>query len=277
MKSVLITGASTGIGEACAVYLAERGWRVFAGVRKQADAKRLAKTGKSITPLILDVTKSAQISQAVKKIQKMVGKDGLQGLVNNAGIAITGPLEFLPIAELRHQMDVNFIGQVEVTQASLPLLRAGRGRVINISSIGGRIVGPFLVPYSASKFALEAFSDGLRRELRPWKLFVSSIQAGAIDTPIWKKSLGTAETLRSGLPRQAESLYGVAMERARKTSMKAAQRGLPALDVAKLIEHILGVPHPRPRYIFGRGTWLSITLSRFVPDELLDWVLSKRY
>jgi NAD(P)-dependent dehydrogenase (short-subunit alcohol dehydrogenase family) len=138
MKSILITGASTGIGEACARYLAERGWQVFAGVRRTEDAEKLQSVSINIKALQLDVTKSKQIAEVFANVQQIVGKGGLQGLINNAGIAVVGPLEFLPIADLRNQMEVNFIGQVEVTQTLLPLLRLGHGRVVNISSIGGR-------------------------------------------------------------------------------------------------------------------------------------------
>jgi NAD(P)-dependent dehydrogenase (short-subunit alcohol dehydrogenase family) len=275
MNSVLITGASTGIGEASAIYLALRGWRVFAGVRRNVDGRRLGKAAAGITPLILDVTKPNQISQAIKEINKLVGKHGLQGLVNNAGIAISGPLEFLPMSELRRQLEVNFLGQVELTQACLPLLRAGRGRVVNISSIGGRIVAPFLVPYSMSKFALEAYSDGLRRELLPWELYVASVQAGSIDTPIWKKSLHKADQLRAGLPRRAEALYGPAMERARQRAMDSAARGLPAEDVAHLVEHILTTRRPLARYAIGRGTRQALWLARWIPDTWLDWLMAR--
>src|SRR5690606_14485702 len=140
------------------------------GVRKAADAKRLEGLHKNISAVTLDVTKPTQIATAAKALQKATGKAGLQGLVNNAGIANSGPLEFLPIDDLRWQHEVNFLGQVAVTQAFLPLLRQGSGRVVNMSSISGKVTSPFLVPYSSSKYALEAFSDGLRRELRPWKL-----------------------------------------------------------------------------------------------------------
>jgi NAD(P)-dependent dehydrogenase (short-subunit alcohol dehydrogenase family) len=275
MNSVLITGASTGIGEASAIYLARQGWRVFAGVRKYADARRLSKAAAGITAVILDVTKPNQISQAVKKINRFVGKKGLQGLVNNAGIAISGPLEFLPMTELRHQLEVNFLGQVELTQACLPLLRAGRGRVVNISSIGGRIVAPFLAPYSISKFALEAYSDGLRRELRPWKLYVTSVQAGSIDTPIWKKSLRKADQLRRGMPRRAEALYGPAMERARQRALGSAALGIAAEDVAHLVGHILITRWPRARYAIGHGTRQALWLARLIPDEWLDWLMAR--
>lgn len=272
-KNVLISGASTGIGEACAIYLAELGWRVFAGVRKPADAKRLGKLSKNITAVILDVAKPKQIAAAIKKVSRAVGKKGLQGLVNNAGIAVSGPMEFLPVDELRHQLEVNVLGQVALTQASLPLLRQGRGRVINMSSIGGRVTSPFLAPYSMSKFALEAFSDGLRRELIPWKLHVSVVEPGAINTPIWKKSLGAADKVRAGLPRRAEALYGPAMERARKRAMQAGEGGLPPEDIAHLVENILTTARPRPRYPIGRGVRLVIWLAHRLPDEWMDWII----
>ncbi len=276
MKSVLITGASTGIGEACAKYLAERGWRVFAGVRKKSDANRLAAVSKNIHPVTLDVTEPRQIAQAINSIRKIVGEDGLQGLANNAGIAVAGPLEFLPIEELHHQLEVNFFGLVEVTQVCLPLLRLGRGRVVNISSIGGRATSPFNVPYSASKHALEAFTDGLRRELLPWKLHVSSIEPGAIATPIWKKSLKRADAMRSKLPRRAEALYGVAMQRARNQALNAGMQGVPAEAVAKAVFHAMNANHPHTRYIVGKGTRLAIWLVRLLPDEWVDWVIGRK-
>ena len=275
MRSVLITGASTGIGEACAIYLAKHEWRVFAGVRKQADAKRLARAAPGIFSIVLDVTKSRQIARAVKTVRKQVGKDGLQGLVNNAGIAIAGPLEFLPIDELRLQMEVNFIGQVEVTQAFLPLLRAGGGRVVNISSVSGRVATPLILPYTASKFALEAFTDALRRELLPWKLHVVSVQPGAIATPIWKKSLKRGDTLQARLPRQAEALYGPLMERVRRVTKRSGANGIPAEKVARVVLNALTEPRPRTRYIVGRGTRFSIGLARWLPDQWMDWVITR--
>lgn len=276
MKSVLITGASTGIGEACALHLAERGWQVFAGVRKDTDASRLSNVATGITSVILDVTNSKQIAATVKTIRSRVKNDGLQGLVNNAGIAVSGPLEFLPIDALRRQLEINFFAQVEVTQDLLPLLRTGRGRVVNMSSIGGRVVAPYLVPYSASKFALEAFTDGLRREMRPWKIHVASVQAGAIATPIWEKSFSQALDFRGQLPAEAEGLYGVGMDQMLAWSKRSAARGLPALAVARKVEHALTARWPRTRYIVGRGTRLAIWLARHLPDELVDWAIGTR-
>ena len=272
MKSILITGASTGIGEACARYLAERGWQVFAGVRRTEDAEKLQSVSINIKALQLDVT---QIAEVFANVQQIVGKGGLQGLINNAGIAVVGPLEFLPIADLRNQMEVNFIGQVEVTQTLLPLLRLGHGRVVNISSIGGRATSPFNVPYSASKHALEAFTDGLRRELLPWNIHVASVEPGAIATPIWERSLRRADSMRAGLPRQAEDLYGIAMERARKQALDAGAQGLSAEAVARVVHHALTARRPRTRYAVGRGTRLVIWLIRFLPDEWVDWVIGR--
>jgi NAD(P)-dependent dehydrogenase (short-subunit alcohol dehydrogenase family) len=275
MKSILITGASTGIGEACARYLAERGWQVFAGVRRTEDAEKLQSVSINIKALQLDVTKSKQIAEVFANVQQIVGKGGLQGLINNAGIAVVGPLEFLPIADLRNQMEVNFIGQVEVTQTLLPLLRLGHGRVVNISSIGGRATSPFNVPYSASKHALEAFTDGLRRELLPWNIHVASVEPGAIATPIWERSLRRADSMRAGLPRQAEDLYGIAMERARKQALDAGAQGLSAEAVARVVHHALTARRPRTRYAVGRGTRLVIWLIRFLPDEWVDWAIGR--
>ena len=275
MQSVLITGASTGIGEACALYMARQGWRVFAGIRKPKDAQRLAKMHKNITPVRVDVTKPTEIKTAMAAVRKKVGKLGLQGLVNNAGVAVAGPMEFLDVNELRQQHEVNFLGQVAMTQSALPLLRVGKGRVVNISSISGRVTSPFLVPYSSSKFALEAFTDGLRRELRPWKLHVASIEPGPIATPIWGKALEGAATTRSKLPRQAEALYGPAMQRMLKRAEAAAQRGVPPEAVARAAMHALASRWPRTRYPVGRGVGFAIWALRWLPDRVSDWLLTR--
>lgn len=277
MPAVLITGASTGIGEACARHLASQGWQVFAGARLARDARRLAAAHANITALLLDVTKAAHITRALKTIQAARGQRGLQALVNNAGVAVAGPLEFLPINELRQQMEVNFIAPVALTQGCLPLLRTGRGRVVNISSISGKVAAPLLVPYSASKFAIEAFSDGLRRELRPWGLPVVSIVAGSIATPIWKKTVGSADAMRQRLPRRAESLYGPMMNRGYRRAERSAARGVPVEEFAALLARILQTPHPRPRYLVGKGTWLAAGMARLLPDRWLDWLLYKTY
>lgn len=274
-KNVLITGTSTGIGEACARYLAERGWRVFAGVRNDKDAQRLASASQNVQPVILDVTKPKQMWDAIQLINAIVVNEGLQGLVNNAGIAIAGPLEFLALEDLRHQFEVNLFGLFELTKVCLPLLRKGHGRVVNISSIGGRATAPFNVPYSASKHALEAFTDGLRRELLPWYIHVASVQPGSIATPIWDQSLKKADDMRAGFPREAEELYGKAMNRARQGAIDSGARGIPPNAVARVIYHALSASRPRTRYAVGRGTRLAIWLIRFLPDEWVDWAVAR--
>ncbi len=183
--AVLVTGASTGIGRATGLYLQARGFRVFASVRRETDAADLS----GATPVLLDVENAESIRAAADAVGAALEDGALQGLVNNAGIAVSGPLEFLEMSDLRHQFEVNLFGQVAVTRAFLPLLRrAKNGRIVNMSSISGRITAPLLGPYSMSKFALEAFSDALRRELSPFGLSVSVVEPGAIKTPIWDKA-----------------------------------------------------------------------------------------
>ena len=196
----MITGASTGIGRACALDLDGRGFRVFAGVRKDEDGERLRSERPSIEPLRIDVTDAGQIAAARDRVSEEVGTAGLAGLVNNAGIAVPGPLEHLPIDEFRRQMEVNLVGQVAVTQAFLPLLRTARGRVVNIGSIGGRVALPMLGPYAASKHAMEGISDSLRRELRPWGMQVSIVRPGPIATDIWESGNATADELLARMP-----------------------------------------------------------------------------
>ena len=188
-KAVLVTGASSGIGKECALRLASSGFRVFAGVRKNEDGEQLkAGASGSVTPVLLDVTDSASIANAAQSISRGLGAGGLHGLVNNAGIAVAGPLEMLPPEALRRQLNVNVVGQIAVTQAFLPMLRAARGRVIIMGSILGRLALPFVGAYSAAKFALEALAESLAMEVRPFGVSVSIIEPGNIATPIWSKS-----------------------------------------------------------------------------------------
>jgi NAD(P)-dependent dehydrogenase (short-subunit alcohol dehydrogenase family) len=210
--AVLVTGASTGIGRASALRLDQLGFQVFAGVRKDADGKALKQKAKGdFTPILLDVTDDASIAAAAKTVSKAVGNRGLAGLVNNAGIVVPGPLEFLPLGDLRSQIEVNVIGQVAVTQAFLPMLRKGRGRIVNIGSIGGRMATPFMGAYNASKFALEALTDSLRMELKPWEISVSIIEPGNIDTRIWEKGQDAADVLLEKLPKEGHDLYDPAL------------------------------------------------------------------
>src|SRR2546429_6668900 len=183
--AVLISGASTGIGRACAEHLDGLGFAIFAGVRNQSDADSLRGAGSGRTqPVMLDVTEPESIASALRIVDE-AATAGLSGLVNNAGISVGGPLEFVEIDEWRRGLEVNFIGQVAVTQAALPALRKARGRIVNMTSIGGRLASPFLGPYNASKYALEAVTDSLRLELRQFGVAVAAIEPGAVATPIW--------------------------------------------------------------------------------------------
>jgi NAD(P)-dependent dehydrogenase (short-subunit alcohol dehydrogenase family) len=272
MKSVVITGASTGIGRACALHLDRLGWRVFAGVRKEsAFASLRAEASPGLVPILLDVTDRQSIKNAAKLVAEAVGPAGLSGLVNNAGVPLGGPIEFLDLDEVRAQFEVNVFGVLAVTQAFLPLLRLGRGRVVNISSISGLVAGPFVSPYSASKFALEAFSDSLRLEVRRWGIHVSLVEPGAIDTPIWDKAgIVVADLVRQASPETLE-LYGSAIESLRG---RFAPHGIPVEEAAKVIARALTDAQPKARYPVGREGRI-VSLFRRLPDGVRDWVIGR--
>jgi NAD(P)-dependent dehydrogenase (short-subunit alcohol dehydrogenase family) len=275
LQSVLITGASTGIGKACAHYLDGRGIRVFAGVRRQADGDRLEKEANQIEPVLIDVTDAESIENSVTTIEDSLGGEGLLGIVNNAGVVVGGPLELLPIDRLRMQLEVNLIGQVAVTQAFLPFLRRAQGRVVNMSSISGRIAAPMLGPYALSKFALEAFSDSLRRELHPWGIHVSVVEPGAIATPIWRKSIDRVDDVLAGMPEQTRQLYGEGIERAREAAIKMSEEAVPAVEVAEVVYHALTSPKPRTRYLVGKDAKIAARLAWLLPDRVMDWVMRR--
>jgi NAD(P)-dependent dehydrogenase (short-subunit alcohol dehydrogenase family) len=274
--AMVITGASTGIGQACALQLDAHGFRVFAGVRRDEDAERLRGEGSDrLRPLKIDVTDQASIESAAAEVREAVGEDGLAGLVNNAGVALPGPLEFIPIEEFRRQIDVNLVGQVATTQAFLPLLRKGHGRVVNIGSIGGRVALPFLGPYAASKFAMEAVTDSLRRELRPWGIEVSIIEPGGTSTAIWERGVGAATTIQAKLPPQAHSLYGPAMERMTKVAAEIDRSGMPPSAVADVVERALTATKPKTRYLVGRDAKLRARLAKILPDRTFDRMIAR--
>lgn len=273
--AVVITGASTGIGESCARRLDRIGYRVFAGVRSPEAAARLRDgTSDRLTPLMLDVTDAGSIASAANTVGEYVAERGLRGLVNNAGIAVPGPLEYLPIDDLRQQLEVNVVGQVAVTQAFLPLLRRDRGRIINMGSISGILATPFIGPYAASKFALEAISDALRVELRPWGIEVILIEPGAIATPIWEKGQSRADDLEERLPPEAHERYGEAIAALRTFAREADNRGLPPDAVAKVVARALRAKRPKTRYLVGTDARLQKTVARVLPDRLRDRVLA---
>lgn len=273
---VLVTGASTGIGEACALYLDKLGFRVFAGVRRDADGEALRKKGSDrIAPVYIDVTDGASIAGARAVIESAAGGRGLQGLINNAGIVVAGPLEFLPLDEFRKQLEVNVVGQLAVTQAFLPLLRKARGRIINIGSISGRSATPFNGAYAASKFALEAMTDALRVELLPWGISVSIIEPGSVATPIWEKSREAAGEIARRMPAEARELYALAYDAMRAAAARIAQAGIPAAEVAKVVAHALMAEKPRTRYLVGKDAKRQAVLTRLLPDRLHDRLVIK--
>jgi NAD(P)-dependent dehydrogenase (short-subunit alcohol dehydrogenase family) len=276
VKSVVITGASTGIGAACALHLDRLGWRVFAGVRKQADADALkAEASPQLTPIALDVADTVSISTAASAVAGAVGQAGLAGLVNNAGIVVPGPIELLPLPDLRRQLEINVVGQVAATQAFLPLIRVGRGRIVNMGSIAGRMATPFTGAYGASKFALEALTDALRLELLPWGISVSIIEPGAVATPIWEKSAKTAEAMLGAVPRESFALYADAMQAVREAAAQAAKNAIDPSEVARAVEQALTATKPRTRYVVGRDAKIRAAMALIVPDRVRDGLVTK--
>lgn len=273
--SVVVTGASTGIGAACALDCVGRGMTVFAGVRDPRAGEALAaKGGPLLIPITLDVTDEPSIARSLKVVQQVVGEGGLGGLVNNAGIAVGSPLEVISLSLLRKQLEVNVIGQVAVTQAFLPLLRRGRGRIVNMGSIAGRGTIPLLGPYSASKFALEALTDALRMELQPWGIHVSIIEPGAIATPIWEKSGMMAGELEAAAAEEAMALYGEAVARIREGVAQAARRAIPTDAVVRAVHHALTASRPHTRYLVGTDAKLRAWMVKWLPDRVQDRLLT---
>jgi NAD(P)-dependent dehydrogenase (short-subunit alcohol dehydrogenase family) len=276
MGSVLVTGASTGIGEACALTLDGAGHTVFAGVRDPADGERLSdRASPRLQPVSLDVTVADQIEAVVQKVDAQVGNAGLSGLVNNAGIAVGGPVEFLDLDEWRRQLDVNVIGQVAVTRAAIPLLRRGTGRVVFIGSLSGRVSTPLMGPYGASKHAVEAIGESLREELRPWGMKVAVVEPGAIRTPIWDKGRATADRLEQAMPPEARSLYGDGFDRVRGLIDQQERDGIPPERVADAVVHALFSRRPRYRYLVGTDAKVAGTLERLLPDKLMAKLVAK--
>lgn len=277
-KSIVITGASTGIGKECALHLRARGFQVFSGVRRPADAEALRRESSGrLQPLFLDLTDPASIAAAARTVRESAGAAGLAGLVNNAGVAVGGPLEFIPLEALRRQLEVNVVGQIAVTQAFLPLIRAGGGRIVLIGSISGRLVSPLLGPYAASKFALRALADALRLELSPWSIHVSLIEPGNIRTPIWEKSLSQAEGLVQSLPERAHQLYGPFFDAVRRHVTRRAGSGIPGVHVVRAVEHALTAPRPKARYLVGRDARLLALLAAALPAPFLDRLILRRF
>jgi NAD(P)-dependent dehydrogenase (short-subunit alcohol dehydrogenase family) len=272
-RLAVVTGASSGIGQATARALAERGHHVLAGVRRSADTAELA--GDNIEPVILDITDSDAIAALADRIDQDQAHRPLAALVNNAGIAVNAPVETLPMAEWRRQFEVNFFGQIAVTQALLPALLAARGRIVNVSSIGGLVAGPTFGAYSASKFALEAASDALRREVGRLGVRVIVIEPGTVATPIWGKGLATAEEIVGATPAERLARYTDLIDAARQRAETLERDGIDPADAARVIADALTARRPRTRYLVGRDAKLMGRIAGLLPDRAVDWLIAR--
>jgi NAD(P)-dependent dehydrogenase (short-subunit alcohol dehydrogenase family) len=262
---VLVTGASTGIGEATVLHLKTLGFDAIGAVRKDEDAERLE--GRGIRTIRLDVTDAGQIAAARDEL----GDAPLVGLVNNAGIAVAAPIEFLPVDRFRQQLEVNVVGQLAVTQAFLPALRRARGRIVNVSSIGGRVGLPLVSAYNASKFGLEGMSDSLRREVRDHGVDVILIEPGGVKTPIWQKSRGSAEEMLADAPPEAEQLYGTLITAVRANTERIERdSGIEPREVAEVIGTALTADRPKARYLVGKDAKLRARMAAVLPDRVMD-------
>ena len=277
MKTVVITGASTGIGYDAARYLIAKGFHIFGSVRKPADGERVQRElGERFTPLLFDVTDGAAVETAVSQVTKAVGSNGLAGLVNNAGIAVAGPLMHIPLDEFRWQFDVNLFGLLDVTQKCRPLLGAvpdaahSPGRIVNISSVSGKIVYPFMGPYAASKHALEALSDALRRELLLFGVDVVVIEPGSVKTPIWDKAqdLDTAQ--------YSHTAYEGMLEGLKRVLVRQGKSGIPVERVSEAIFTALTSAKPKTRYVLARKLLTSWLIPRYLPDRRFDKIIAER-
>ncbi len=273
-QAIVVTGASTGIGASTAHLLAERGYTVFAGVRDDAAAAAIESAHSRITAVRLDVTDAASITAAAQRVRESGAS--LLGLVNNAGISVAGPLEILPIDELRRQFEVNVFGQVAVTQAFLPMLRESRGRIVFVGSIGGRLAAPMIGAYSASKFALRAMTDTLRMELAPAGISISLIEPGAVKTPIWKKGRAAGETLTdSSAAHPAARHYVAAIQRIVEVTHHLEAVGLEPEVVAQAILRALTDGKPRARTLVGSEAKVQ-SLVALLPASVRDRLIRKQ-
>ncbi|MHB8146626.1 MAG: SDR family oxidoreductase [Vulcanimicrobiaceae bacterium] len=271
-QAILVTGASTGIGHATTQLLAQTGYAVFAGVRNESDAARVASLHPNITPLTLDVTKPADIRTAAA----LVRESGipLYGLVNNAGIAVAGPLEFLPIDDIRRQFEINVFGPIALAQAMLPLLREQHGRIAFIGSIAGRISAPFVGPYSASKAALASLVDAMRQELAGFGIAVSLFEFAAVKTPIWSKGRNAKDELLAKLPSSAIPLYGAFIDAIVAQTKREERHGMEPRTVAEAILGALRSERPRERYVIGKQAKLQAVVA-MLPPSTRDRLIKK--
>jgi NAD(P)-dependent dehydrogenase (short-subunit alcohol dehydrogenase family) len=275
-KSVLISGASSGIGKALSLELDQQGYQVFAGVRNQNDADTLrGQASPQLIPVMLDVTLPEMITSACRQVSDMTG-GGLFCLVNNAGISKGGALEFMPLQDFRQQIEVNLVGQLALTQACLPMLRKGTGRIIFVSSTNGRIALPFIGPYAASKAAMIALADALRMELAPWGIFVSVLIVGSVQTPIWDKSAHIAGEILRRMPANAWKQYGKAQKQAGAFYMQTGRKGMRVEKMVKITQHLLKEKHPKEYVLVGRDAAMIELMSKLLPVRLRDWLLRRQ-
>jgi NAD(P)-dependent dehydrogenase (short-subunit alcohol dehydrogenase family) len=275
--AVVVTGASTGIGRATALLLDQQGYRVFAGVRKQADAESLSDEGSDrLTPITIDVTKDSSIKAASDEVQLAVGEEGLVGLVNNAGVGGGGPIEFMDLDSFRDTLEVNLVGQIAVTQAFMSLIREAKGTVVFIASIGGRIATPFLSPYNASKFGIEALGESLRAEVKPWGIDVTVVEPGSIDTAIWAKGADTASEQVEGLSPAARRLYGKQLTRFGEVLNETADRGIHPDKVAEVIHKAIRSDKPKHRYLVGTDAKVAARLKGYLPERTFSKMVARQ-
>ena len=270
MPSVLITGASRGIGRATALRLAGAGWDVFAGMRDPAQGAALAAeaTGGRITAVTLDITDPAQVGALPQALPER-----LDAVVNNAGIVVGGPVEGVPLDELRRQLEVNVVAQVAVTQAVLPALRASRGRVVFLSSVSGLVATPMTGPYNASKFALEAVADALRMEVSTWGIDVVVVEPAQTDTDLWRRAEDDFEETLGALSQEHRALYAKHLEGFRRSIPRSQKMAGPVDAVAATIERALTTSRPRARYVVGAGPKLQALMAKVTPTPVLDRAL----
>jgi NAD(P)-dependent dehydrogenase (short-subunit alcohol dehydrogenase family) len=276
--AVLVTGTSVGIGRAIALLLDRTGYRVFAGVRRTEDGETLRREASAqFTPLLLDVTNAAQIAEAARTIEKALGpEEGLTALVNNAGIVVAGPLEFLALSDIRKMLEVNVVGQMAVIQAVLPLLRRGqKGRILQITSAGRNLGMPFLGAYVASKAGIGAMCDSLRRELRAEKLYVSEILPGFVVTPMWDKYREPADRLQETIQASA-SPQAQTFAKGRKLFERVNSLGGESPEgVAKVVLRALEARHPSTHYRVGMDARLGLAVPRLMPARVMDWIVAR--
>lgn len=268
-RAVLVTGASSGIGRAIAVMLRDAGWRVFAGMRSERAVADMCALSEHMVPIRMDVTDVTQIEEARRAIADIVGGKGLQGLVNNAGIGVAGPLEYLPVDDFRRVMDTNVVGQVAVTQAFLPMIRVGHGRIVNIGSGQGFVALPFFSAYAASKFAMEAVTDSLRRELSSWNIPVSIVEPGTTRTPILAKGFDESAKRFAAFPPEGQTKYREMYEIVTLLAERALKKGTAPEVIAGAVRHALESPRPRLRYTVDPEARMARFL-RLLPGWLED-------